>query len=377
MNIRLFVLVASAAAALGAQAARHVGFETDAFNRAFPANYQKSIVFSPAAFEFDCLVFAKALDEARRAKIAETMGVMVDLDVIYRPILDELAVRTNGLSFVTAHGFVVPEIAHSSAEYRRMLQDEYSAAVCMAFPKDGCEAWFRAQMDGEMEDFELPQEVSMSRSSYSYYDLASIRVGWATQFPPAGSHRGEFRLANGSTTNLEYMSSLRKIGLWETRKFTLMRLYMQSDCEFYAMVPNGSHTLDEIRPELSSDAVERLLTVMESVTEDGVSHPFARVSLPKANFDSRLDFGGIMRYYRFPTKGLRSAAGELPAKELVQRVKFSLGEGGGSVTEKDGEELAGVSVADVREIRLDRPFIFFVYHAKTATIPVAGQFTGL
>ena len=51
----------------------------------------------------------------------------------------------------------------------------------------------------------------------------------------------------------------------------------------------------------------------------------------------RLDFGGIMRYYRFPTKGLRSAAGELPAKELVQRVKFSLGEGGGSVTEKDGE----------------------------------------
>ena len=40
--------LAAAFAATSLYGARHIGFETDAFNRVYPASFAKSIVLSPA-----------------------------------------------------------------------------------------------------------------------------------------------------------------------------------------------------------------------------------------------------------------------------------------------------------------------------------------
>ena len=89
------VLVAAEAGAV-----KHVGFETDAFNRVYPASYRKSFVFSPLSFEMDCVLIAESLDTIPKANVASMMGVVIDFPSAYRPVIEAYASETNGLDCV-------------------------------------------------------------------------------------------------------------------------------------------------------------------------------------------------------------------------------------------------------------------------------------
>ena len=350
-------------------AARYAGFETDAFNRAFPASYRHDIAFSPASFEFDCVVFAEALDTIGRANMAEKMGVLTDFESVYQPIFAEYAARTNGFWTVMTRGFVLPNIEKSLPMYRILMRDQYNAAVCQAFPKKGPEMWFRAQMDGEMEDFEIPNDAALDDRRYSYYDLISVHAEFETSLPY--SSRGRFRAIDGKDVEVDYMSGVQRADVMETKNFTLIRLPMKGGCEFYVMTPKADVELGDIRNEISSTRIDGLFATLNAAVDGGVvSHGPVEISLPKLKFRSRVDFSGVMRYFRFPLMGLKKAVGDYSSRELIQCVKFEL-DGG----KADGS--ASAPAPAERKFVLDRPFLFFIHQPSTVTTPVAGQFTGV
>ena len=370
MRARLAIAAAVvAAAAFASGATRHLGFEADSFNRVYPAGYAKDAVFSPMAFEIDCVVFAESMDTLGKAHVAETMGVLVDLEGVYGPLLREFDNRTNGFSFVSARAFCVPDVRVASPAFRQQLQRELRVETCNLIPKEGIEAWLRATMDGEMDDFEVPMPVVVS-DRFAYYDLVSVKAEFEQPFPAAGVKRLPFRLQDGNTVEANFLTDVREVDAWECKEYVLVRLPLKGGCGFYAMLPKGNVAVADVKGDISSLEIDRLVSSVKSLTDRGTTHSKAYIALPELRMTSRFDVSAVMRYYKFQYAGLVRVAGLRPPKEIVQVARFSVG---GTDESREAVE----APQGVPSLVFDRPFVFFVYHEGTGTIPVAGQYTGV
>ena len=377
-----FVVSMCAALAAGAACASgvspHARFGSDAFNRAVSAAAKGTVVFSPLSFEIDSVVLSDAFDPITKAHFAETLGVLSDFEGVYGQMLGELREgATNGFSFVSARAMCLPEMRMASVAYRRDIQGLYSAEICPASPKDGAESWLKTMLDGDMEDFSIPLGGGAA-GRYSFYDLASVRFSWQEPFPTANTRKIPFTLEDGSRRDVEAMCDIRVADMFEMRRFTMVRLPLADGAWFYAMLPNSGLTLREIRQEFSSTYIDALLTVMKSVTVSGVSHGPVALVVPKMDVTSTVDLTGVFGYFRFPLKGFSRLDGSMRPSVVKQHVRFRLDEQGldaQPLVEKPADKVVHADDSTKRFI-LNRPFLFFVYHEPTGTIPIAGQFTG-
>lgn len=359
-------------------AARHIGFETDAFNRIYPASFAKSLVFSPASFEIDCAVIAETLETIPKANVSETMGVLLDFESMYRPIVEAYAAQTNGFKVTTARGFCVPELKHALPAFRQQLERAYGVEVLMAHPARGAESWFRATMEGEMEDFRVSSDLGRT-SRFAYYDLVSVAVAWRDSFPTENTRKIKFRSSpEAEAQTVVCMSDVRRADTWETKEYTLLRLPLKDEAWFYALLPKEGFGLSDARVDLSSMEIDHLLTVSSSVTDPHAAHGPCVIVLPRITLRSRLDFSSVLTYFRIPSKGLYHVAGDWTAHEYVQLAKFTLAEQGPGeqpLASKPAEEIVPLT-PDAKKLVFNRPFLFFVYHEGTKTIPIAGQYCG-
>lgn len=375
---RLLSMVMVVMSACELCAARHVGFQTDAFNRAYPASYTKSMVFSPYSFEIDSAIIAESLETIPKANVSETMGIVLDFESTLRPIIETFDNRTNGLSVVAARGFCVGDLKDCSPEFRQYLERTYGAEVMRFFPRAGAESWFRAAMEGEMENFELPDENTLA-GRYSFYDLISVFPEWEEPFPTANSRT--FAFHPDDSTNVvpvACMSDVRMAEIWENPDFTLLKLPLRGGASFYAMLPSPGSDLLSARLSLSSREIDRLLVVTKSLTEDGVYHGPCVVVLPKLDLFSRTNFSAVLTYFRIPATGLVHIADGAAAREHVQYTRFRLAEHGKLETpliDKPEDQVIPIGPT-VKKMIFNRPFLFFVYHESSACILVAGQFFG-
>ena len=367
-------------AAVDAFAVRHVGFEIDSFNRAYPASYARSFVFSPVAFELDCVLIAESLDTIPKANVSSTMGVLIDFPSAYGPVIQALDDRTNCLAVISARGFCVSDIALASPTFRTHIQSEYHSEVMRLLPKEGAEAWFKAMLDGEMEDFEISADAARSRR-YSFYDLVSVSAAWEEPFPLENTRPVQF-FPNGDTNGVEVvcMSDVRVAELLEEKEYSILRLPLKGGAFFFAVLPREGFSLDSAKSDMTSMEIEGVIASFGSGSSSDMrrySGPCSIV-LPRMELSSRTDLLGMLGYFRVPTSGLKHVAADSSAGEIVQYAKFSLvehGRGEKTLVRKGDDEVIPESSAAKKAI-FNRPFIFFIYHEATATILVAGQFTG-
>ena len=377
------VLAAATVAFVAAEASaiRHIGFEVDAFNRVYPASYKNTFVFSPVSFELDCVLIAESLDTIPKANVASMMGVVIDFPSTYSPVIDALETRTNGFSFVSARGFCVPDIRTADVNLRGRLQREYRAEVMRILPTSGAEAWFKATMDGEMEEFEIPASA-VRPDRCSFFDLVSMSVAWQEPFPVANTRVMPFKVDGGTNTlDLAFMSDVRIADTLESKEYILLRLPLKGDAEFFALLPKEGYAMSDARIDITSLEIDGLVALATPGTLPGAVRGSCSISIPRLEILSRSSFAGALRYFRVPTSGLSGLTGEIPVQggDFVQFTKFSLTEGTGDEKISQGADSADEApvAANVKTLVFDRPFLFFVYHSGTATIIAAGQFTGV
>ena len=376
------VLVAATVALVAAEACavRHIGFEADAFNRVYPTTYRNTFVFSPVSFELDCVQIAESLDIIPKANVASMMGVVIDFPSAYCPILDALETRTNGFSFVSARGFCVPDVRKANVILRSKIQREYRTEVMRVLPKEGAEAWFRASMDGEMENFELPA-TAVRPDRCSLIDLVSFSVAWRDPFPAANTRMMPFMIDEASNTvDIAFMSDVRIADTWENKEYTLLMLPLKGDASFFALLPKDGYSVSDARTDMTSIEIDSLISLAKPGTLPNAVHGPCSISMPRLSISSRSSFAGALRYFRVPTTGLSGITGDVtvPGGAFEQFTKFSLAECGRDekpLQQKNPEDVVPVT-AETKRLVFDRPFLFFVYHSGTATILAAGQFSG-
>ncbi len=358
-------------------AGRTLGFEADAFNRTFPVSDPRSIVFSPASFEIDCALVAESLPTIPKANVSEMLGVTIDLESTYSPMLEGLSANTNGFKFVAARGFSVSAIEKAQPALRQHLERVYGAEVVRSHPARGGTAWFRSTMEGEMENFELPPAGEKS-SQYSFYDLNSSSVSWLESFPTANTRTLDFVSPDGSLRKIDFMADVRKVDTWDTDKFVALKLPLKGGANFYALMPKTGATMMDVRRALSSTSINELFAVFGSKSGDGFRSGNCAIVLPKFRIESRHELLPIMEYFQIPLRPLTGICGEARPRTYRQWVVFELKENGAGespLIEKASADRVNID-ADTRKLVFNRPFLFFVHHVEAAAIPVAGQFTG-
>jgi len=354
------------------------GFGLDAFNRVVSASAKGSAVFSPVAFDLDCVIFSEAFDPLVRAKFAEKMGVMNGLENVYKPIYERLSsAGDQGLEFFSAHAFCVSDERYSNVAYRKWLQDSFSAEILRSDHSKGVECWFRAKTNGYMEAFEFPASASTG-GCYSFYNLVTVRCCWKDPFPTNNTRDIRFHLDEGSSSLVKAMCDLRMADVWEKKDETIVRLELTDGAWLFAMVPNEKVAFRDIRNSLTSLTILDLVSGIKSLTEPGVSHGPVAIVLPRIDITTESDLKPPMGYYRLPLTGMTRLPSDLRPKLLRQRTRFILNEWcvvSGPLDEKQPcEEIR--ATPETKKIILNRPFLFFVYHEPTGTIPIVGQFTG-
>ena len=363
-----------------ALAGRTPGFSMSAFNAVIPDS-TKSAVCSPYAFEIDSVVISEAFGPIEKSKFVEALGVLVGYENVYRPIADRYASAvTKDFRLVSARAFLASSLRLIAPRFRSYIQSEYNTQACSVKPSaEGAESYFRAAMDGEMEDFKIPAAVDAIRGrGVSFVDLESFRCHWAEPFPTANSRQISFVGEDGVRSEVPAMADVRAAELWETDRFTMLRLPMCDGAFFHAVLPASGNKLSSVREDFAADKLDTALVMIRSITDPGVYRGSVAVVLPKITIDTVVDLSPAYRSNRLPIGGFNDIdIGQAPLSCVLQRVRFVLDESGprGRCVERKSvnEE---ISVAKSRRFICNRPCIFFVYHEPTRTIPVAGVFAG-
>lgn len=377
-NAKLLLLLAAVAAAPFARA-RSLGTGVEAFNRTCRPGATVPAVFSPVSFELDCVLFAEAGDTIVRAGIAESIGVLTEFDQTFRPVLRHFAetAPTNGFRFVSARAFCLSDIRRASRVYRNRIWDLYGAGVCRRNPPAGAEAFLRAKMDGDMERFSVTDSQASS-SRQLFFDLVSVAVAPRDVFPSATVASRPFA---GGATRVPMMTGTVRHGRHRNKLYTLVRLPLKDGASFYAVLPNEGHTLDEVRARFNPVRFEEMLLEPEMLGLPDTGTFLSKVTLPVVDMVAENDLNPALAAFKVPVNGLARLGPDTPGGRVArQRVRFRLGPNdvppaapkGNSADDARYEALPPTA----GEIVFDRPFLWFVHHPATATLPVMGVYAG-
>lgn len=378
MMKRQVILAALLFAGLQLMAASNAGFGLDAFNRSVSAAARGNAVFSPISFEFDCVVISEAFGALTRAKYAETMGVLNGLENVYQPIYERLSnASENRFQFLSARGFCLPDERKTHPAYRAWMQRTFSAEAFSHDFTKGASCWFRARMEGTMEDFSLP-EREIREGFYSFYDLVSVHCSWREPFPTNNTRTIVFHLEDGSTNAMPAMCDVRIADVWERKNHTVMRLPLADESWLFVLLPKEGLSVRDIRGEITSSKFIDLTGGIKSITEPNITHGATTIVLPKIDVQLESDIKPAFAYFGFPISDMERMEKGIRPKNIRQRVRFRMDEKGlddRPLAEKPVDQIVA-TVPGSQRIVLNRPFLFFVYHEPTTTIPVVGQFMG-
>lgn len=368
----MLIMLAAATAVLAVRAERHLDFGVDSILSAIPEGVVRSTVFSPFAAETDLAILSEGQETIQKSRYVEALGALAGYDEMLLPVSSMYRnCDTNAFRLLSARAMIAPELRMLNTAYRNSVRETFKVEFCPAvMGGKGAECWLHAAMDGVAEDFRLPAEVVAS-SSFSLVDLEEFSVRWETSFLGVGEDYDvmPFKTVDGRERSVRVMHSVRPGGgVWENRRFTLLELPMAGEMWFYAMLPAEGVSLPEVRKQLTSDTIEQLLVITSSLTESGVVKGPVEAWIPLMDIVSKVDLIPVIRRYGLTTANfLPFSAPDDPAA-IFQRVRFKL--------DGDGQLPRQVESRSVKTVRLDHPFVFFVLHRPTKSIPVAGVYGG-
>lgn len=391
--MRRLVLFVSLFSCLCAHAKRSHTFGLDSYNRAFPTNRTDNSVFSPVAAELSTVVISETVDPLARADYAEALGAAAGYDVVYAPVVKQYRKGVeNDFPIASARAFILPSVKQADANVRSMLFREYDVEFCSSRRHlKGTANWFRAKMDGAMEDFVLP----VDKENILYYDLEYVRLLWPERFPKTGE-RLAFTASGGTVFDLPAFGAVRMASIWSKGAFTVFSMEMAGGARFFALTPESWHTLSEVRGMLTDDLVKELLATgkEKATTPSDYFNGYVSVKLPEVDILSETDLKEMIAGWKLRLEQFTPIIGHPAVHTARLRVRFRL-DGSGLPPKKEVEKPAPVSNptewfanraekrakdealrSATRTYALDRPFVFFVVHESTATMPVVGTFSG-
>ncbi len=228
--------------------------------------------------------------------------------------------------------------------------------------------WVREQTRGLIDSLVTPEELD-STTSLVLANAVFFQARWRDPFPVASTRPGPFRLLDGSTVEVPMMHHLHgRFGYARGPRCQLVELpYRGKHVSLWLLLPDKG-CFSRCERGLGERQVEEAL---RTGGERYLDLTMPRISFgqrtPLGAVAERLGFGSLLSYADLT--GMTPALGVLSGV-LMHEATLTVDE--------TGTEAAAVTVfrdviGDQHEVEVDRPFLFFIRHARTGAVLFMGR----
>ncbi len=347
-----------------------------------------NIFFSPLSLEVGLSMAALAAEGETKQQILKTLRIEGDYQKGFKSLLRSLN-ASKDYHLISATRLWTPVIGEYNAGLTKILKEFYNSEIYPVdfkapgdAPRSLINDWVKKQTKENVQEVvpvgALSPETSLLLTSTLYF-----KGNWAMSFPPDVTKVDEFFIDPKKSVQVPFMRLQTKFLYARNSQVEIVQIpYTGGELVMEILVPSGKVKLEKIEARLTPKYLERLRDAMTNEEVDVVlpkfkvessfelSQNLAALGMPRAFERDRASFSGIPKaeggHHLFLTKVLHKAVIEVEEQgtetALASRPVFAV--------------RTRPTVAEAELFQANRPFLFFIRHAKTDAIVFMGRFLG-
>ncbi|MDR3577726.1 MAG: serpin family protein [Anaerolineaceae bacterium] len=233
--------------------------------------------------------------------------------------------------------------------------------------------WVSQQTKNKIQDL-FPQGTIDSNTRLVLANAIYFKASWSSPFEESNTQNGPFHLLNGTTVNVPLMVSGHTANSFEKGDgFQAVGLpYLGENVEMVVVVPDegtfsafeaslDAAKLDQILKGLNGAEVDLTLPKFKTESSFSLSDTLASMGMPDAFNADKADFSGM------------DGKKDLSISQVLHKAYVNVDEKGTEAAAATGVAMTASAVFNPPILKVDRPFVFFIYDQKSGTILFAGR----
>ena len=233
--------------------------------------------------------------------------------------------------------------------------------------------WVSQQTRDRIKDL-FPQDTIDENTRLALVNAIYFKASWYNAFDDTNTSDGIFHLADGGQVKVPMMVSgsaasyyeqgdgFQAVGLPYLGETTRLVVVMPDEGQFDAFEAGlNAEKLVQILNGLSGAKIELTLPKFKIESSFNLSETLAGMGMPDAFDSGKADFSGM--------DGQR----DLFISQVVHKAYVSVDEKGTEAAAATGVAMGVTAIQYPTVVRVDRPFLFFIYEQKSGTILFAGR----
>ena len=340
-------------------------------------NEEENIVYSPLSIKYALKMLSDGANGNTKTQIDRVIG---NANLTKYNNIDNVLSLANALYLRDVYGRFVKD------DYKNTLVNKYNAEI----KYDGFEnanninKWIEDKTFGQIKNMVQDEIVTNPDTQMLLINALAIDMAWKDEFEAEDTNGGTFYLKDGNTINATMMHKQTKsdnISYYKDDDITALAMdleeYEDEQMEFVAIMPNDN--LSDYIENFSTNDYEN---ITDNLTLASESNEGLNITIPRFSFDYNLKLKqdlknlGITDAFEPGADFSNMADTTLCVDEALHKSNIDFSEKGVKAAAATVivmmENAVAVSEDEPVEIKIDKPFMYFIRDKKTGEIWFVG-----
>ena len=340
-------------------------------------NEEENIVYSPLSIKYALKMLSDGANGNTKTQIDRVIG---NANLTKYNNIDNVLSLANALYLRDVYGRFVKD------DYKNTLVNKYNAEI----KYDGFEnanninKWIEDKTFGQIKNMVQDEIVTNPDTQMLLINALAIDMAWKDEFEAEDTNGGTFYLIDGNTINATMMHKQTKsdnISYYKDDDITALAMdleeYEDEQMEFVAIMPNDN--LSDYIENFSTNDYEN---ITDNLTLASESNEGLNITIPRFSFDYNLKLKqdlknlGITDAFEPGADFSNMADTTLCVDEALHKSNIDFSEKGVKAAATTVivmmENAVAVSEDEPVEIKIDKPFMYFIRDKKTGEIWFVG-----
>lgn len=340
-------------------------------------NEEENIVYSPLSIKYALKMLSDGANGNTKTQIDRVIG---NANLTKYNNIDNVLSLANALYLRDVYGRFVKD------DYKNTLVNKYNAEI----KYDGFEnanninKWIEDKTFGQIKNMVQDEIVTNPDTQMLLINALAIDMAWKDEFEAEDTNGGTFYLKDGNTINATMMHKQTKsdnISYYKDDDITALAMdleeYEDEQMEFVAIMPNDN--LSDYIENFSTNDYEN---ITDNLTLASESNEGLNITIPRFSFDYNLKLKqdlknlGITDAFEPGADFSNMADTTLCVDEALHKSNIDFSEKGVKAAAATVivmmENVVAVSEDEPVEIKIDKPFMYFIRDKKTGEIWFVG-----
>lgn len=344
---------------------------------------------SPLSMQSMLSMLYNGAETETKAEFEQTLGLqgisMEDVNNYNQTIMEQLPTLDNTVTFASANGIWHKSYMTLQPEYATAMQSYFHASTTklgdnLSESASMINKWVREHTNGMIDNIVGERDIELQQIIFA--NAMYFKGIWSSRFDEGATKKASFENQSGNTVKVSTMSQtnvFRHIN--DTDGTTLVELPYGNEAfsMILAMPAKGTKTADYLQ-SLSKEKWENMMSRLQTTATK------IRLEMPKFSikdkhiFVEQLKNWGLTKMFSTEADFSKLATTPYSLEAIAQHIAIEIDEQGAkaaAVTNTTVYTWAGESTASIEEIKINRPFVFFIREKSTGAILFVGRINTL